>query len=103
MIEAIIIIGIGAVFVAVSGFRWAQEQRPTAQLMAQGGNERDLVRGLLFALWATALPAYFLLKWYSLDKPPVNLSEYQYVHRMWSELWAALSVVLGLLFGVKKF
>jgi hypothetical protein len=101
MIESIIL-GIGIIFVGISSYRWSQEVRPGAALVQTGGTERDGLRGVLFGLWIVGLPLWFLIQWYWYPTSE-NIAVYQYGHKVWSDLWAALAVVLGVLFGLKKF
>jgi len=57
-----------------------------------------------FILWTLVLPLYWLWQWYTQQHPstPFELQVYQLEHKLVSDLWAAVAVVLGLLFGIKK-
>src|SRR5262249_43171030 len=99
-ITAIVVIGF--VFVGLSFYRWSHEERPKAEFAGTGGTERDVWRGAMFGIWLILLPLIFLIQWLWNDTP-ANMQVYQYGHKVWSDLWAALSIVLGVLFGVKKF
>ena len=88
----------GLVFVAASLATWS---RPAA-LGFKGDTDRwQAARGVLFALWTLALPVYSLWEW-SYQPRPDNLQAYAYQHKVWSDVWAAVAVLLGVLFGVKK-
>ena len=99
MIGVILVAAIGAVLVFASFNRWRKEQRPDEQMALRGGTERDVVRGVLFGLWTIVLPLGFLIAWYWPGHPhpePKDLAEYQYAYKLWSDLWAAFAVVLGI-------
>ena len=90
---------VGFAFVAVSFTTWS---RPAALGFRGIRDPWQTARGVLFGLWTLALPAYSLWEWYSLPQLPANLGAYQYEHKVWSDVWTSVTILLGVLFGVKK-
>jgi hypothetical protein len=95
---AVILAIAGFVAVVVSFTTWA---RPAVLGFTGNTDHWRTARGVLFGLWTLALPAYSLWEWYYLPHPD-NIPAYAYQHKVWSDVWAAVAVVLGVLFGVKK-
>jgi hypothetical protein len=63
----------------------------------------DLTLALLFAVWTLLPPAVWFIAWLR-DGIPVaaKLPEVAFERKVISDLWAAIAVVLGLLFGIGK-
>ena len=60
-------------------------------------------RALLFGLWMLAVPLYFLWEWHFGSLDLTKLSYLQYRNKVTSDAWTAVALVLGVLFGIKKF
>ena len=90
---------IGVVFLAFSFATWWQ---PTEFRLTGTSDEWRRVRLILFVLIVLAMPAYLVWEWYRLPQLPSNLAAYQYKRKLWSDLWGAIAVGLGLLFGVRR-
>ena len=82
-------------------FSFATWSRPATFGDNVASDQGQTLRGILFALWTIALPAYSLWEWYVLPRPD-NLPAYAYQHKVWSDVWTAGTILLGVLFGVKK-
>jgi hypothetical protein len=61
----------------------------------------DLALALLFAIWTLLPPSLWFIQWLVHGLPP-NLPEVTFERKVISDLWAAIAVVLGLLFGIGK-
>lgn len=95
----VILVIAGLILIGVSFATW---QRP-AMIGFDGTSDTwQTLRGLFFALWALALPAYAMWEWYSLKAPPANMPAFTYEHKVWTDVWTAVALVLGVFFGVKK-
>jgi len=105
MVE-LITLGVGVVFVVISFVLWLWAEEPSVELpaarIAQRATARHAWRGVFFVVWTVALPLGFLGEWYVLHPQPQNLAAFQYGHKVVSDVWTAFTVVLGLLFGLKK-
>ena len=88
----------GCAFVVVSFVTWS---RPAVLGFTGPTDHWQTARGVLFGLWTLTLPAYSLWEWYFLPHPD-NIQAYAYQHKVWSDVWTSVAVVLGVLFGVKK-
>jgi hypothetical protein len=61
------------------------------------------VRLWIFIIWILVLPIYTLSQWY-IHRPasPPEFEVFQYEHKILSDFWTAVTVALGLLWGIKK-
>ena len=89
---------IAALAIAFSFVTWS---RPSAIGLRGSSDQWQTVRGILFALWSIILPVYFLWEWHYQPRPE-NLPAYVYEHKVWTDVWLAGTVLLGVLFGAKK-
>jgi len=60
------------------------------------------VRLWIFIFWILVLPVYTLAQWYIHRPLPSEFEIYQYEHKILSDFWTAVTVALGLLWGIKK-
>jgi hypothetical protein len=57
----------------------------------------------ILIVWTLALPVYSLWEWQTQPPPSAaNFRAFQYSHKVLSDVWTAVAVVLGLLLGIKK-
>ncbi len=101
MIE--LIIGVGLLGVVASFVSWWKEARPANTLRAAGETGGVKFRAALFGLWTLALPLYFLWEWHYGNLDLTKLSSFQYRNKVTSDAWVAVTLVLGVLFGIRKF
>jgi len=61
------------------------------------------VRLWIFIFWILVLPAYQLAQWY-MHRPssPAEFEVFAYEHKILSDFWTAVTVALGLLWGIKR-
>jgi divalent metal cation (Fe/Co/Zn/Cd) transporter len=93
----------GLLLIIASLLLWSGRPRRYA-LNKDGQNQTQTWRAAILIVWTLALPAYSLWEWLKLgSQPPSNFAAFQYGHKVLSDVWTAVAVVLGLLFGIKKF
>jgi hypothetical protein len=101
MIILYLIFAFGFAFLIFSFVTWSREQT-TVFGVSKNSRQWQPTRAYGFALLALAWPIYLLWDWYSLPQLPSNLAAYQYERKLWTDLWAPLTILLGLLFGVRR-
>jgi hypothetical protein len=103
MIGAIVFAVVGIVLVGLSAAFRAGRPKGFA-LDSKGQNTTDSWRLWMFIGWTLALPLWWLVEWYvyAAPSPPANFPAFQYGRKVVTDLWTAIAVVLGLLFGIKK-
>jgi hypothetical protein len=60
------------------------------------------VRLWIFIFWILVLPLYTLAQWYIHRPTEAEFEMFQYEHKILSDFWTAVTVALGLLWGIKK-
>src|SRR5262245_38427996 len=101
MVISFIVVGLA--LVVASSMLWAG-RHPKWYPFANTTGQIETHLLAFFIVWTLALPLYWLWEWHTQPQPstPFGLQVYQYDHRVLSDVWAAVAVVLGLLFGIKK-
>jgi hypothetical protein len=95
---------VGFILVVLSFATWS---RPSTLGLTQASDSYKSARGIAFGLWTLALPAYSLWEWYffydrHLPTNAADVANFNYGNQVWSNVWSAVAVLLGLLFGIKK-
>lgn len=92
---------LGLVLIIVSATLWNKNPKT----VDQAGNS-DLTQGyrlLILIVWTLILPLYSLYEWHT--QPPPSAADFpafQYGHKVLGDVWTAVAVALGLIFGIKK-
>jgi hypothetical protein len=60
------------------------------------------VRLWIFIFWILVLPVYTMAQWYIHRPPPGEFEIFAYEHKILSDFWTAVTVALGLLWGIKR-
>jgi ABC-type Fe3+ transport system permease subunit len=60
------------------------------------------VRLWIFIFWILVLPVYSLAQWYIHRPSPAEFAVFAYEHKVLSDFWTAVTVALGLLWGIKR-
>ena len=60
------------------------------------------VRLFIFIAWTLVLPVYSLVKWYFDPPAPAEFAIFQYGQKVLSDFWTAVTVALGLLWGIRR-
>ena len=83
----------GRVPAKVKAKTWHQE-RPESWVAA--------VRLFIFIAWTLVLPGYALFKWYFDPPAPADFATFQYGQKVLSDFWTAVTVALGILWGIRR-
>jgi hypothetical protein len=98
-------IGVGILFAIIAFIDWALRGAVARTLKAApGGDNGQILRGVLFGLWAASLPLVFLWEWESRAAPPPanEMAAYQYGHKVISDAWTAIAAFFGVIFAIRK-
>jgi len=60
------------------------------------------VRLFIFIAWTLVLPGYALVKWYFDPPTPAEFATFQYGQKVLSDFWTAVTVALGILWGIRR-
>lgn len=60
------------------------------------------VRLWIFIFWILVLPIYSLAQWYIHRPSPAEFEVFAYEHKILSDFWTAVTVALGLLWGIRR-
>jgi hypothetical protein len=60
------------------------------------------VRLFIFVAWTLVLPIYALVKWYFDPPAPADFATFQYGQKVLSDFWTAVTVALGILWGIRR-
>ena len=60
------------------------------------------VRLWIFIFWILVLPVYTMTQWYIHRPSPGEFELFAYEHKILSDFWTAVTVALGLLWGIKR-
>jgi hypothetical protein len=94
---------LGLVLVLPSFVLWWQRPSTTgARALRAPGSALAFFQSLLFAAWTIGPPLYALWAWRNYPPEPSSFAVYQYDHKLISDVWVSIAVVLGVLFGIKK-
>ena len=93
----------GILLIIASATLWSGRPKRVA-LNAVGENRTQIWRAGFLIVWTLSLPLYSLVELIQYGAPAASdLAAVQYRHKVLSDIWTAVAVSLGLLFGIRKF